>query len=171
MSLRFFLFLGCAFVLAACGSTPQEASSNNQNPVEVKAAQSEPMAKDDGEEIAESLAALPSTEVEAEEDKPKEEPINVPEIDILKGKSTDDIKAVFGKPVLLRKDAPAQIWQYLTKACALHLVFYPEKGKSGPLTVQYISMNDRKTVTDVKTSACFESQLRRVGAAKAKALS
>ncbi|WP_025897585.1 hypothetical protein [Sneathiella glossodoripedis] len=94
----------------------------------------------------------------------------VPPTSVLNGKTPEEIQAVFGKPVLLRKEEPAQIWQYLTTECALHIVFYAT-GDEEPV-VTHVAMNDRVSANKVKQPKdCFKSQLQRVGFDRVKALS
>ena len=163
MKLKIIASAGLVALLTACGATTETVSTE-------AAAEAQPIAEtqkvEEPKETPAVVAKLPE-----EEPKPDPEPaFEVPEIDILKGKEVSEIQAVFGDPVLRRKDKPTEIWQYLSSSCALHLVFYPMNGKTGPLTVQHIAMNDRQSVKDVPVRACFESQLRKLGADKVKAL-
>ncbi|MEH6402327.1 MAG: hypothetical protein V7750_03065 [Sneathiella sp.] len=171
-------------ILSACGATTQTATPPDK-----------PLPTVTVSEVEETVAVLPKSS-ETEEtaltpspavSEPEEaalaslptasEPegaslIPLPKVGVLMGKTTQEIEAVFGSPVLLRKDKPAEVWQYLTKDCALHLTFYPTtKVSSDSLTVQHISMNDRHKVIVVDSEACFGSQLRRVGEDRAQALS
>ncbi|HSV29486.1 MAG TPA: hypothetical protein VLL76_08000, partial [Candidatus Omnitrophota bacterium] len=45
----------------------------------------------------------------------------------LKGLNPLQVKAVLGKPVFTRRDAPAEIWQYRSRACTLDVFLYDEK--------------------------------------------
>ncbi|MBE7635801.1 hypothetical protein GUA87_03035 [Sneathiella sp. P13V-1] len=163
MKLKIIASMGFLTLLTACGATTQTASTE-------AAAEVKPLAKT---KKSEQPVETPVVVAKLPEEKPQPEPepaFEVPEIDILKGKEVAEIEAVFGEPVLRRKDKPTEIWQYLSSSCALHLVFYPENGKTGPLTVQHIAMNDRESVKDVPVRACFESQLKKLGAEKVKEL-
>ncbi|MBL4906506.1 MAG: hypothetical protein JKX94_03565 [Sneathiella sp.] len=152
--------------VAGCGATTKSAS--------VKSIITEPVAKT--EKVEPVVAALPQKVIEETE---KEEPhhdipvprVKIPEVSVLMGKSTNEIEQVFGRPVLQRKDKPAEIWQYLTSECALHLVFYPSKTEEGDaLTVQHVSMNERKAAVGADSHRCFGSQLRKVGDDRIQAL-
>ena len=159
----FFKNLSTAFLilfLSACGATTQTATDEKtQEPVAIVTPPVEAI-----------VASLPKTPKPAEPEEVVLQPL--PKIGVLLGKTRQEIEKVFGSPVLLRKDKPAEVWQYLTKDCALHLVFYPtSKDKFSGLTVQHISTNDRKKVVVVDSEACFGSQLRRVGEDRAQALS
>jgi hypothetical protein len=91
----------------------------------------------------------------------------IPEVNILVGKSAGEIRRIFGEPALLRQEAPAEVWQYLSLNCALHLFFYPPEGaaKGSELRVSHISVNGRdmssKTPADPKK--CFASELLQAG--------
>lgn len=142
--------------LASCAGSPQPSA----NQKETKATEVAPATEE-----APQVASLPKiSEQEASEPE-----FDVPEVSILKGRAPDEIRAIFGTPVLKRQDSPTEMWQYLTQSCALHLVFYPTEGTEA-LTVQYISMNSRTAVKAVPAESCFESQLRRLGAEKVKEL-
>lgn len=162
-------FLFCALSLAACGTTQNAAVTEEQKELAI-------IAKEINKPVEEekTVAALPDTDPSiSEEPEVKKEPVReIPKISVLMGKSVSEIETVFGKPNLRRKDTPAEVWQYLTSDCALHLIFYPENGqKSGKMTVQHISMNDRQKAVTADAKACFGSQLRKVGEERAQNLS
>ncbi|WP_373085835.1 hypothetical protein [Sneathiella sp.] len=77
-------------------------------------------------------------------------PQNVPGTDILIGRKTAEILQIFGEPTLLRKEAPAEVWQYLSQNCALHLFFYPADmaTEGGELEVRHIAVNNRDMSAD-----------------------
>ncbi|TNE39371.1 MAG: hypothetical protein EP348_03615 [Alphaproteobacteria bacterium] len=105
----------------------------------------------------------------------KEQPVVIPPLKILIGKGKADIRAVFGKPNLLRKEAPAEIWQYLTRNCALHLFFYPSRkaADKGGLKVTHYEVNSRlyPAVKKAEVEKCFGSQLLEIGREKKPATS
>lgn len=156
--------------LAGCGATTQSVSVKDKKagPVLIK------------EKPEQTVAALPEKEVEEdpvageESQEMKIVPVPrkpIPEVTVLMGKTAGEIEQVFGRPVLQRKDAPAEVWQYVTDECALHLVFYPaEKTAPQNLVVQYVSMNDRQKAIEVNSRKCFGSQLRRVGEERSQIL-
>jgi len=163
--------LFCVLSLAACGTTQNAAVPEEQKEMAIIAKEINKPAQEE-----KTVAALPDTESDpsiTEEVETKEEPVQeIPKISVLMGKSVSEIETVFGKPNLRRKDTPAEVWQYLTSDCALHLIFYPESGqKSGKMTVQHISMNDRQKAVTADAKACFGSQLRKVGEERAQNLS
>lgn len=64
---------------------------------------------------SESAAALPQEAVAARHPKPEE----------LVGLRPDEVKRILGSPALVRRDRPAQIWQYRSPDCVLDLFLYP----------------------------------------------
>ncbi len=164
-------------LIAGCGATTKSASVKENNASSVAIVETQ---KNENtiamipEEIQEKTQEkIESKVIEKEQGKPVPIPRRpMPEVDILMGKTVAEIKQVFGHPVLQRVDKPAEVWQYLTGDCALHLVFYPTKeaSKKG-LIVHHVSMNDRRKATPVDAKKCFSSQLRRVGEDRARVLS
>ena len=47
----------------------------------------------------------------------------------MKGMSAAAIQRALGKPTFVRRDPPAEIWQYRVKVCTLDLFLYEEKGR------------------------------------------
>ncbi len=88
---------------------------------------------------------------------------------VVVGKTTTEIEQAFGDPNLKREDSPAEVWQYLTRECALHLFFYPAKSSEGRLVVRHIAINGRSVASfsDVDRKHCFNEYLRSVGAEEA----
>lgn len=165
MILRLLTITGLSVILAACGATTSQNSAVTETP------KAEAVQKVEEKKPAEEkVAALPKPAEEKKIEAKPEPKIELPPVDVLNGKSASVIASVFGEPVLKRKDKPAEVWQYLTAKCALHLVFYPEKD-SDVMKVRYFSMNERDKAKSSEKEQCFESQLRRVGVSKAKALS
>ncbi len=163
--LRSFSALAIVAVLSACGTTENPQATTQTKPVVID----ETVAKTDVKEKESVVAKLSDPDDQSPSAKPEVEMI-VPPVDVLKGKTSAEIMDIFGEPNLLRKDKPAEVWQYLTKNCALHLVFYPESD-SDILRVTYFAMNDRKAAEQVSLKGCFKSQLKRVDLEKIKALS
>lgn len=91
---------------------------------------------------------------------------------VVVGRTDSEIKTAFGAPNLRRQDSPAEVWQYLTPACALHLFFYP--GASGDaLVVRHIAINGRSSdnFSDLDRKQCFNDYLQSVKAENAFAAS
>jgi hypothetical protein len=94
-----------------------------------------------------------------------EKPMELLEPTILVGKSSEEILEILGEPTLRRKDSPAEVWQYLTEECALHLFFYP--AKTGEIMeMNHIAINGRSLTNQGKIDSkkCFNDHLRELGA-------
>jgi len=59
--------------------------------------------------------------------RPSPEPAFVADLDpsALLGLARADVAALLGPPRLLRRDPPAEMWQYRNEECVLHLFLYP----------------------------------------------
>lgn len=56
------------------------------------------------------------------------------------GLASREVESLFGRPRFVRRDGPAQIWQYGTDACTVNLFFYRE----GPmLRVRHVEFRNR----------------------------
>ena len=114
-SRRFRRLLGvaaCALLLAACESLP---FSKSDAETETKAVETAP-------EVAETeVAAIPPPE-------PEPEPVIDNDPAQLVGMAPTDIVTFLGAPELIRRETPANIWQYRAGGCVLDLVLYPEEG-------------------------------------------
>ncbi|MCF8479182.1 MAG: hypothetical protein K9H25_02010 [Rhodospirillum sp.] len=47
----------------------------------------------------------------------------------LLGRGGGDLRAALGEPALLRKETPAQVWQYQGRTCVLDFFLYEEDGQ------------------------------------------
>lgn len=65
--------------------------------------------------------------------------------DRLKGLSPLQVRAVLGKPMFTRRDAPAEIWQYRGRACTLDLFLYDDGGHQ---TVAHVAVRSQQPVND-----------------------
>jgi hypothetical protein len=63
----------------------------------------------------------------------------------LKGLSPLQVRSVLGKPVFTRRDAPAEIWQYRSRACTLDLFLYDEGGSQ---TVAHYAVRSQQPVNE-----------------------
>lgn len=52
-----------------------------------------------------------------------------------------ELTGLLGTPVLLRRDAPAEIWQYGSADCVLDLTLYPNESQA--LSVRYMESRAR----------------------------
>jgi len=60
----------------------------------------------------------------------------------LGGKGLADVEALLGRPDLLTRDNPAEIWQYGNTYCVLHIFFYPS-GTNGAYVVEHVERRMR----------------------------
>lgn len=55
----------------------------------------------------------------------------------LKGMDAESVRAHLGDPVLIRREPPAQVWQYADRYCVMLLFLYDPKHGGGPPRVEY----------------------------------
>lgn len=58
-------------------------------------------------------------------------PVRVPTVAELSNKTPIAVRALLGEPVMTRREAPAEVWQYTGQACVLDVVFYPDAAGAG----------------------------------------
>lgn len=75
----------------------------------------------------------------------------------LKGLSPLQVRAVLGKPMFTRRDAPAEIWQYRGRACTIDLFLYDEGGSQ---TVTHVAVRSPQPVNE---SQCMGELVGRAG--------
>lgn len=114
----------CALLLAACESVPFFGS-------EPESATAAPAAEEPDEAVA---PAAPEPQVAViTAPAPVPEPVPEPPAAIdddpaqLIGMGTASLAAFLGAPAQIRRETPANIWQYLAEGCVLDVVLYPEK--------------------------------------------
>lgn len=73
----------------------------------------------------------------------------------LKGLSPLQVKSVLGKPIFTRRDAPAEIWQYRSRACTLDLFLYDEGASQ---TVAHYAVRSPQPVAEKE---CFDELVSR----------
>lgn len=72
----------------------------------------------------------------------------------LVGLASRDVEGMFGRPRFVRRDGPAQIWQYGTDLCTLNLFLY----RDGPaFKVRHVEFRDRSA--DLVSSGRCEGAL------------
>lgn len=76
------------------------------------------------------------------------------------GLGDEDLSRTLGQPKLVRKDAPAEIWQYSGADCVVD--FYLYDGAAG-LSVAYLEARDR-TAESTPADRCVKSLLQSVSA-------
>ncbi|WP_052742069.1 hypothetical protein [Kiloniella litopenaei] len=123
---RLLVLVVLAMTLGACGSAAKRKVvivgsepqvSQKADSGETATAESKDKTEADNAKQPEELAALTydAAPIEAEiNDDPKQ----------LLGIDTQALKELLGTPSLIRKESPAEIWQYNAKNCVLDLVLY-----------------------------------------------
>jgi hypothetical protein len=90
--------------------------------------------------VLEEIAALPPAEPEIP---PPPPPIPVPAPESLVGYYEVGLENLFGQPEFVRRDPPAELWQYHTESCVLDLFLY--ENESGNYLVDHIEFRETGT--------------------------
>ena len=77
----------------------------------------------------------------------------------LKGLNPVQVKAILGTPGFLRRDNPAEIWQYRGQGCTLDVFFYDGTGGK---SVQFYSVRGAEPAAE---KTCIDDLARRVAGA------
>jgi len=85
-----------------------------------------------------------------------------PDVIALDGMSRADLTALFGRPRLLRRDPPAELWQYAGRSCVLHLFLY-QSPADGRYRVKHYETASRGEA-DIGETACLAGLLGMPGA-------
>lgn len=80
-------------------------------------------------------------------------PHNLPGPESLIGKGAEIIEDMMGEPTLIRRDGPAEIWQYIGTGCTANLFLYREEKGATP-TLSYIETHGRDGKR-MDAAACF----------------
>jgi hypothetical protein len=78
-----------------------------------------------------------------------------------------DLSRALGQPKQVRKDEPAEIWQYSGADCVVD--FYLYQGESGHLSVAYLEARNQAAETTA-TDRCVRSLMQSVSATQQKSL-
>ena len=100
--------------------------------------------EDAAEQQAESLAALPP------------EPTFNDDPQQLIGMGPASLNAFLGAPELIRREAPASLWQYRAEDCVLDVVLYPDRGGD---KVTYLEARE-DGATKIAARTCLNKLLR-----------
>jgi len=74
------------------------------------------------------------------------------------GLTESDVANLLGQPTLLRRDPPAEVWQYARRDCVLFLFLYDAKGESGH-KVNHVEMRSRGGA-DMSVEDCLAALVR-----------
>jgi len=132
------------FLLAACGA-PRAPS-----PV-VQAEVAAPTETGEGLDL--SLAPPPQAPGE-----PARRPLPR---DVL-NKSSAEVRALFGEPGLVRRELPAEVWQYQADqpACVLIFVLYPAENAAAQLRVRQAQSVPRRRGVPIDDADCLAAMLK-----------
>ena len=85
--------------------------------------------------------------------RPAKKPAFVANLDpnALIGLARADVAALLGPPKLLRRDPPAEMWQYRSDACVLHVFMYVSRG--GHYLVRHVEVRDHRA--DIAAPHCY----------------
>ena len=141
--------------LAACQSTPaDDSAAGDAAAAEAPADPTTGAPADTGDAAAESappeIAALPP------EPLPPPEPVVDDNPDRLFGLDRTALGAELGEPALIRREAPAEIWQYRGATCVFDVFFYDAAGTH---RVEYLEARD-SGAQRIDTRACLNQLLR-----------
>lgn len=74
------------------------------------------------------------------------------------------VNAALGAPGFIRRDGPAEVWQYTGRKngidCILDVYLYNDASNAGSLWVKYVELRGA-TATRIQRRACFADMLRR----------
>ena len=166
--------------LAACGGAPQKpvaagaapaktASAAKPAPKPAPPAATPPAAPEKAipgkaapekaapeKEAPETANPLQSAAVTPEKPEPTEPEIPVDDdpAQFMNG-GVADLREVLGDPVLIRRDGPAEVWQFQGDSCTLDLFLYP--GDGGALAVKHVDL--RGDAPD-ESRACLARMIR-----------
>ena len=107
-----------------------------------------------GETLAEEPIAAPTVEPEIAALPPEPQIDDDP--DQLMGLDRTGVDTLLGRPLLIRREPPAEIWQYRAEDCIFDVFLY-EKG--GAHLVTYLEARDR-TAQRIETRGCLNALLR-----------
>ena len=88
---------------------------------------------------------------------PKAAELTYPDIETLKGKTSDRVTKLLGTPDFRRTDKPAELWQYRHDKCSVDLFLYSRNG--GGLTVDFLDVRTHGD-QDLSIQACFVAILK-----------
>ena len=83
-----------------------------------------------------------------------------PDIEILRGKTSDGVTTILGAPDFRRTDNPAELWQYRHDKCSVDLFLYSHNG--GGLSVDFLDIRTHGD-QDISLQACFVAILKARG--------
>lgn len=89
---------------------------------------------------------------------PREQPPRAADPKTLVGLTGGEVSGLLGRPGFVRRDAPAEIWQYRGADCVLDVFLYTEAGGT---KVKHVELRPRQP-TRAPSPACFAGMIGRV---------
>ncbi len=154
-------------VLAACGGAPQKPLATETAAAETASATTEPAKTAssatvkpaaDAAPVRAPKQAAPAQSAALTPEKPEPAEPEIPVDDDPAQFMNGDVAALrdaLGDPILIRRDGPAEVWQFRGDACTLDLFLYP--GDGGALAVKHVDL--RGDAPD-ENRACLARMLR-----------
>lgn len=135
------------FLLASCTAAPPPAAETDTNTVERQGLETSPapVEKPKPPAIAPSIAKATQPPAKGRDEDPQQ----------LFGLNGQRIAALLGPASFIRRDGPAEVWQYRAEACVLDVYLY--KDPTG-LTVAHVDLRKRKKATQ-PPKRCFAALL------------
>ena len=86
--------------------------------------------------------------------RPSREPVFVANLDstALLGLARADVAALLGPPNILRRDPPAEMWQYQKEACVVYVFLFAAEAESD-YRVRHVEVRDRRS--DMAIAGCY----------------
>lgn len=72
--------------------------------------------------------------------------LSAPDINQLIGLNGPELNHLLGKPLLVRREADAEVWQYRTANCVLHLFLYRSSINNQPYRVVHVEANHSQRI-------------------------
>ena len=138
--------LAAGLTLAACQSAPGE----DDLAAEAEASAESSVAETATPEPPPEVAALPP------EPPPPPEPVIDDDPDRLFGLDRPALSAMLGEPALIRREAPAEIWQYRSATCVFDVFLYDAAGTH---RVEFLEARD-SAARKIDARACLNQLLR-----------
>lgn len=107
-----------------------------------------------GEDLTEEPTVAPVVEPEVAALPPEPQIDDDP--DQLMGLDRTGVDTLLGRPLLIRREPPAEIWQYRAEDCIFDVFLYEEAGNH---RVTYLEARDR-TAQRIETRGCLNALLR-----------
>ena len=76
------------------------------------------------------------------------------------GLTVGEAAELLGRPALVRREPPAEVWQYAGSECVLHLFLYERENGGGPAVTHF----EMRGLNGISRQACLATHLQALGA-------